>query len=73
MHGNLQGRYLQRKTNGRLYSTSYTNDAKKFESEKAAIQYGKETRNRFRIGDTIAVVDLKNDTANEVDLVEGNV
>lgn len=73
MNGNLQGRYLQRKTNGRLYSTSYQEDAKRFETEQEAVRYAKATRNRFRIGDTITVVNLKNNIAKEVDLVEGNV
>lgn len=70
MHGNMQGRYLQRKTNGRLYSTSFLEDAKKFETEKEAIRYAKATHNRFRIGDTIVVADLKNETCKEINLTE---
>lgn len=71
--GNLAGRYLKKKTNGNLYSTSYADDAKKFASEKEAVQYAKATRSRFKIGDTIMVIDLKNETQLEAKLTEEEV
>lgn len=66
-HGNLCGYYIRRKTKGILFPANSYEDAKRFFSREAAITFAKETRNRgFRIGDTITVVNLKDNTEETV-------
>lgn len=67
LHGRLSGRYILRKTKGYLFPAHSAEDAIRFPSRSAAITFAKETAKRgFRIGETISVVNLEDNTEEEV-------
>lgn len=67
LHGRLSGRFILRKTKGHLFPAFSADDAKRFPSRSAAITFAKETvRRGFRIGETISVVNLEDNTEEEI-------
>lgn len=67
LHGRLSGRYILRKTKGHLFPAFSIDDAKRFPSRSAAINFAKETAKRgFRIGETISVVNVLDNTEEEI-------
>lgn len=70
-HGTLQDKFIRKRSKNCLFVTWSADYARRFHSQSEAMRYAEDASKRFEIGDTIMVVNVEENTEEEIRLREG--